>query len=110
MTGRRATSLTGAGLFAGAAAWALHQQVGYILATWACDDAAAGVWISAAITMFVLLAGAILSFAAIGQFRYAGAPQPRGFLALVSLMAAALFLFALALQTAAALFLPGCIG
>lgn len=107
-------SLAGAGLFTGACAWALHQQVGYILASWACHEAAGAIWLSGAVAVILLLGGAVLS----GQGWRAAcadrAPEeparPRRFIATVALMASALFLFAMLLQIAAAFFLPGCVG
>ena len=112
MTALRWGSLASAGLFAGAAAWALHQQAGIIIASWSCEKSAQDIWISAAFAAVLLLAGAGLSTAALRGARSLpqDAGRPRKFLAAISLMACALFLFALALQVAASLFLPGCAG
>jgi hypothetical protein len=113
MSGRGWASLSGAGLFAGAAAWALHQQTGVIIASWACGEAASGIWIGGAIAGLLLLAGAAMSGLGL-RGAWVGAPEhiarPRRFLAIVALMASALFLFALLLQVAASFFLPGCLG
>jgi hypothetical protein len=114
MTASRWASLCGAGLFASAIAWALHQQAGIIVASWACGKAASGIWLSALVAGLLLLGGAILSGLALQAARgpklAADVARPRRFLASVSLMASALFFFALALQAVAPLFLPGCVG
>lgn len=114
MTTRSWASLAGIGLFTGVTAWALHQQAGYILASWACEKAAAGIWMVGAFAIVTLLAGAILSWRAWQSTNADGlhenAARPRRFLAMVALMASALFLFGLFLQMAGPLFLPGCVG
>jgi hypothetical protein len=111
MTARGLLCLSAAGLFAGAAAWAMHQQVGYIEASWACGRTAAPViWLTGAVATVVLLTGTLLSALALRRAGLGEGERPHRFMATVSLMAAALFLFALALQAVAALFLPGCIG
>jgi hypothetical protein len=110
---RRIASLAGAGLFAGVVAWALLQQAGIVMASWACQSAARGIWLSGAAALIVLLLGALasaLALRAAPDDASGHAPRPRHFLAIVALMGAALFLFAIALQVAAPLFLPGCIG
>jgi hypothetical protein len=112
MNARSWASWSAAGLFAGTSAWALHQQAGYLFASWACARAPADIWLSGSFAVLLLLAGAVLSALA---WRSAGgladeAARPRRFLAVVALMIGALFLFALLLQMAAALFLPGCVG
>lgn len=100
------------GLFASAAAWALHQQAGIILASWSCDSAPAGVWASGAVAGLLLLFGATLSWFALRTLgkRSPDDGQPRRFLAVIGLMAAALFAFAIILQVSAVYFLPGCVG
>jgi hypothetical protein len=110
MTALRWCSLAGLGLFAAAAAWAIHQQAGIIMASWSCEKAAQGIWVSGVATGLVLLGGAVLSALALKTTHLLteDAGRPRRFLAVVSLMASALFLFALALQVAASFFLPGC--
>jgi hypothetical protein len=110
---RRVASLAGAGLFAGVAAWGVHQEAGIVMASWACQSAARGIWLSGAAALIVLLLGALLSglaWRAAPDDESGHAARPRHFLAIVALMGAALFLFAIGLQVAAPLFLPGCIG
>jgi hypothetical protein len=112
-----AIHLAGTALFAGAAAWALQQQGGYIVASWLCGNAATvPVWLLT-FTAFVLLAGGgWLSWQALrpllSDIRVNASDlwRPRRFLSLVALMAALLFLFTILMQAAAALFLPGCVG
>jgi hypothetical protein len=114
MTTRSWASLAGIGLFTGVIAWALHQQAGYILASWACEKAAVGIWVVGALAIVMLLAGAVLSWCGWRSANVGGlhenAARPRRFLAIVALMASALFLFGLLLQMAGPLFLPGCVG
>lgn len=109
--------LAGAALFAGAAAWALQQQGGYVAASWACSSGATRpIWILTALAAALLAVGGWFSWKVLRNVpRNGGALQsdlwrPRHFLSLVALMAALLFLFTILLQAAAALFLPGCIG
>jgi hypothetical protein len=100
-----------AGLFAGVAAWAVHQQAGIILASWSCSAAPAAIKSSGIAAALVLLIGAMLSGMALQRVR--GSPDdgaPRRFLAEISLMGAALFFFAVFLQVCASFFLPGCAG
>jgi ABC-type nickel/cobalt efflux system permease component RcnA len=108
-------SLIGAALFAGAAAWTLQQQGGYIAASWVCGAAAGRpVWSLTAAALILLALGCWLTWRPLRRL-LAGdartdAAQPHRFLGLVALMAAALFLFAILLQAGAVLFLPGCLG
>jgi hypothetical protein len=109
--------LAGAALFAGAAAWALQQQAGYIAASWVCGAGAARpIWLLTLFSLILLLAGSLLSWRAIrpllngGHIKGSDFWRPRRFLSLVSLMAALLFLFTVLMQAAAVLFLPGCLG
>jgi hypothetical protein len=112
-----AMHLAGAALFAGAAAWALQQQVGYIAASWICG---AGVrqpaWFLTAGSLVLLLAGGWVSWEALkpllndGRTEDSDLWRPRRFLIWVALMASLLFLFAILLQAAAVFFLPGCLG
>jgi hypothetical protein len=107
-------SLVGAALFAGAAAWTLQQQGGYIAASWVCGPAAGRpVWSLTVAALILLAMGCWFSWRPL-RLLLAGdarpAAQPYRFLGLVALMAAALFLFAILLQAGAALFLPGCLG
>jgi hypothetical protein len=114
MIAGRWTSLAGVGLFTSVVAWALHQQAGVMMASWACENAAQGIWLGALLGGILLAAGAILSGLALRAARSSklieDAARPRRFIAKVSLMASALFLFAIGLQAAAPLFLPGCVG
>jgi ABC-type nickel/cobalt efflux system permease component RcnA len=110
-----AVHVAGAGLFAGAAAWAMHQQAGYIIAAWACGTATRNLWLVGAAALILLTMGAWLSWRALQSLAIDHANnidslRPRTFLALIGLMAAPLFLFAVFLQAGAPLFLPGCIG
>jgi hypothetical protein len=109
--------LAGAGLFAGAVAWALHQQIQYVLAALFCGrPSPASLWMVSAVAIAIVLFGTVLSWLTIRAF--AGETQdetgdyyrPRRFLAIVAFMAAALFLFAIMLQLAATFYLPLCTG
>jgi hypothetical protein len=109
-----AVHVAGAGLFAGAAAWAMHQQGGYIIAAWACGTATRNLWLVGAAALILLTVGAWLSWralqsSAIDHANNTDSLRPRTFLALIGLLAALLFLFAVFLQASATLFLPGCI-
>ena len=109
--------LAGTALFAGAAAWTLQQQAGYVAASWRCGPAAAGpVWILTAVAALILVLGGWLSWQALRPLlrehavQAADALRPRVFLGIVALMGALLFFFTILLQAAAAFFLPGCVG
>jgi hypothetical protein len=107
--------LAGAGLFLGAGAWALHQQTSYIIASWLCGTAAGSLWIVSAAALLLLAVSIWLSWSALRAVVIDSSPstvfrRPRHFLAVVGLLAALLFLFAVFLQASAALFLPGCAG
>jgi hypothetical protein len=107
----RMRAFSAAALFAGALAWAVHQQTGYLIASWACERPAQAIWLTGVVALLMLVGGAALSIIALR--RLSGGTEgnrPRRFLAQVSIMMALVFLFALALQAAAALFLPGCVG
>lgn len=111
MSRRAAGFMSGAGLFAGATAWALHQQAAYITASWSCGtNAAPRIWLSSVAGLVVLLAGLFLSVVALRRRGLPEKVRPRRFLAVIGILGALLFLFALVLQAAAAFFLPGCIG
>jgi hypothetical protein len=112
-----AVHLAGAALFAGAAAWAVQQQAGYVVASWICGAGAGPpVWILTAVSLVLLLAGGWVSWQALkplltdNRIEASDLWRPRRFLGLVALMAALLFLFTILLQAAAAVFLPGCLG
>jgi hypothetical protein len=109
--------LAGAALFAGAAAWAVQQQAGYVAAAWVCGGGARlPIWLLTAFALILLMTGGWASWQALrGLLADSGANgsdlwRPRHFLSLVALMAALLFLFTILMQASAALFLPGCIG
>jgi hypothetical protein len=111
MTRNRLGVFSAAGLFGGALAWGIHQQVGYLIASWACERPASAIWLTGIIAIVILLVGAALSVTALRRLSGGTeAGRPRHFLGLVSIMTSLLFLFALVLQAAAALFLPGCVG
>jgi hypothetical protein len=106
------TGLTGIALFSGAAAWALHQQFSYIVASWICSDGATVMWTMTGLAVALLSVGGFLSLKALRDslgFQL-DRTRPRHFLATVALLAAVLFLFAIFLQASAVLFLPGCTG
>jgi hypothetical protein len=108
--------LAGAALFAGAAAWTLQQQGGYIIASWSCRYDIGPIWALTLAALVITGAGGWLSWRALqpllSDIRVGESDlwRPRRFLALVALMAGLLFLFAILMQAAAALFLPGCTG
>jgi hypothetical protein len=109
--------IAGAGLFAGAVGWGFHQQLQYVLAALLCrNDAIARLWIVSAVAFLTVVVGGILSWAAArvlaAEQNYEGrdALRARHFMAGVGIMGALIFLFAVALQAAALLFLPVCTG
>lgn len=109
--------LAGGGLFAGAVAWGLHQQVQYVLGSLFCGhSSSAALWIVTAAALAVLVAGALASwfvlrsFAAEKDVERQDGFRARRFLANLALMGAALFLFAIVLQAVAVLYLPLCTG
>lgn len=104
-------SFAGAGLFAGAFAWALHQQSGYVLASMVCSRRSFTIWAVSALAVVLLVCGALVSWRALRQNMGAEDVQlarPRRFMASIGLMACLLFLFAILLQASALLFLPSC--
>jgi hypothetical protein len=109
-------SLAGAALFAGAAAWALQQQGGYIAVSWVCGPAASRpVWLLTAGALILLAVGTWLNWRALRPLLMVDSEtsdlkRPRRLLGLVGLMGALLFLFTILLQAGAAFFLPGCVG
>jgi hypothetical protein len=106
--------LTAAAMFASAAAWALQQQVGYMLAAFACHRGNVLIWGVSVVVLVIFTAGMLVSWRGLRQEGGASGTdsleegRPRGFLAFVSLMLGAIFLFAILLQAAAAVFLPAC--
>lgn len=112
--GRIIAALAGAGLFAGAAAWAVHQQAGYIISTRLCQSAEPWSAVLTAGVLVLLAGGAAISWLALRRRPQSGrgaadTVRPRRFMATVSLMGAALFGFAIALQASAHLFIAPCV-
>lgn len=107
MKGRAITALSVSGLFVAAAAWAAHQQIGYIAASFLCSGTATFFWVVTFVAVLLLLAGLA---AALLSARGRGEDGPRRFLLSISVLASALFLFAILLQATALWFLPGCAG
>ena len=76
----------------------------------------APIWLLTAIAFIVLASGGWLSWQGLRPILLddgvdnSAVWRPRRFISLVALMAALLFLFAILMQAAAALFLPGCVG
>jgi hypothetical protein len=108
-----AIHFAGAALFAGAAAWALQQQAGYVVSSWLCHYDAGPIWLVTAMALAILLAGSWLSWQVLrlaGNSDSSDLWRPRRFLSLVGLMMAMLFLFPILLQAVAAAYLPGCVG
>jgi hypothetical protein len=95
-----------AGLIAGALGWTLHQQVLADMLHFDCHLGSAAAGLLALLSVGALiLAGAWVSLAS----RSASAATPaRRFVASLSVMAAAIFFFAVLLQTLATVILPGC--
>ena len=109
---RIAPPVAAAGLFTGAAAWALQQQASYVLASIACASGQTALWGVGALALLLLAAGFALSLFAYWRLRKDPRQddgRPSRFLAQVGIMAAALFLFAIVLQIAAFFFLPVCV-
>jgi hypothetical protein len=109
--------MAGAALFAGAGAWALQQQAGYVAVSWICGGAASGpVFLLTGAALLLLAIGGWASWRALrllfasDQTEGSDRLRPRRFLGLVAVMAALLFLFTILLQAAAAFYLPGCVG
>ncbi|HEX3895514.1 MAG TPA: hypothetical protein VHW73_04830 [Rudaea sp.] len=92
-----------AGFIAGPTCWALHQQGFTSLLHFDCHLGSPGKGLlSFAVLTIVLLAGGLMSW------RARRGAELRQFIAMTSTLAAALFFFAIALQTVATLILPGC--
>jgi hypothetical protein len=112
-TSARSTAFASAALFSAAAAWALHQQTGYLFASLVCGPGRGLIWVVTALVVVLMGAGAWLSWRIVAPARRdASEPSsraaPRRFLAMVGLMAGGVFLFAITLQACAALILPPC--
>ncbi|HXV01149.1 MAG TPA: hypothetical protein VG166_11685 [Caulobacteraceae bacterium] len=108
-----AARFAAAGLFAGALAWALHQQAGYIIAAFSCARGGLRIWWVGVLALAILVAGALASWFAMRRQAPPAGMRDSGhtirFLATIALMAAGLFLFAIALQASAVLFLAPCL-
>jgi hypothetical protein len=110
-TGRGASS---AGLFAGAAAWAVSTQLNYALVGWVCERGT--IWLTpalSAVLMAVSLGGGFVSWkaweaAGLAPARDGVAGTPLRFLAGIGIMSAVLFALVIATQGAAAFVLHGC--
>ncbi|HEX3429486.1 MAG TPA: hypothetical protein VHT03_01255 [Rhizomicrobium sp.] len=109
--------LAGAGLFAGGIAWALHQQLQYVLAAMFCGHSRPSpLWSVSVAAVVIVAVGAALSWLAVRSFaaekeaEAEDAFRARRFVAKVAIMGALLFLFAIMLQAAAIFYLPLCTG
>jgi len=104
--------LSCAGFFAGPAAWALHQQIGYMLVRASCLNHTLLVPIVTLLTVVLALAGGYLSWmpwrTAEENETAANGIRAHRFLAKLSALFGALFAFAILLQGSAALFLNSC--
>jgi hypothetical protein len=103
-----------AGFFIAPSAWALHQQLGYMLVPVSCHARIMIVPLVTLIAAALALAGGWLSWRP-ARWRETAAPSASEggahllrFLANLSLLFTALFLFAILLQGTATLFLNGC--
>jgi hypothetical protein len=95
-----------AGLIAGALGWTLHQQVLADMLHFDCHLGSAAAGLLALLGVGALIvAGAWVS---LSSRRASGATPARQFVASLSVMAAAIFFFAVLLQTLATTILPGC--
>ena len=100
------------GFFAGPAAWAAHQQIGYMLVRAGCLSGVLWVPVLTLIAMAVTLAGGYLSWM---PWRHSEESEAKSdamrthrFLALLSVLFALLFALAILLQGVATLFLNAC--
>lgn len=95
-----------AGLIAGPLGWSLHQQALADILHFNCHlgSATLGV-IGLLLSGLLMVAGAWLSLLSRNAL---GATPARQFIATLSVMAAAIFFFAVLLQTLATMILPGC--
>jgi hypothetical protein len=104
--------LSRTGFFAGPAAWALHQQIGYMLVPVSCHSRTLLVPIVTVLAVALALAGGYFSWmpwrAAEDAETTSNAMRTHRFLAQLSALFAVLFAFAILLQGAATLFLNGC--
>jgi hypothetical protein len=97
-----------AGFAAGPAAWAIHQQAGYVLAALSCEHRMILLPLLTAASAIVVLSGGYLSWFVWRSFPAQAQDETRHFLAGLSLLCAVLFAFAILLQGAATLFLEVC--
>jgi hypothetical protein len=112
MKTRTLTALSSAGLFVAAAAWSLHQQADYILASLACANGNLTMSVVTALALLAMAGAGIATWMVIRRDAARGegeVQRPRRFLISVSLLALLLFLFAIFLQASAPLFLPSCV-
>ena len=112
MSTRARLCLAGVGFFVGPAAWALHQQIGYMLVPVSCANRVMLVPILTLLAVSVALAGGFVSWV---PWRNAEESQNASdnmrahrFLAQLSGLFAVLFALAILLQGAATLFMGGC--
>jgi quinol-cytochrome oxidoreductase complex cytochrome b subunit len=110
-----ATWAAAAGLFAGAAALALHQQGDFVIASTLCGREYVAFVLSTLVSTGVLIFAGVVSWHDFRRSRPNSTENretglPRQFLALVATLSAVLFLFAVLLQASAVLFLPACVG
>jgi hypothetical protein len=96
-----------AGLFLGAAAWALHHQVGSDANVWSCVQADGGfVIMTGAVCLGLVVIGGLISW-------QARAPDPASqyhrFARAVGLLAAGIFVLAILFQTLAGAIVPACL-
>ncbi len=98
-----------AGLIAAGLGWALTHQIGSDGNFFDCDRAGAPLLIIVILACAALAAGGALASWRVWQRRDTEG-SANGFIALVSIMAAGVFLFAILLPMIAALLIPRCFG
>jgi hypothetical protein len=113
MISQRARLLfAGVGFFAGPAAWAVHQQIGYMLVPVSCQSRVMWVPILTLLAIAVTLAGGYVSWMPWRRSdeveAASDAMRAHRFLAVLSALFALLFALAILLQGAATLFMSGC--
>jgi hypothetical protein len=98
-----------AGLFLGAAGWFLHHQGGSNANFWDCRfGGPVYTLLLGLVSAAIVAAGGLISWRIWRTPAGEDAPEVRSFGGLVSAAAAALFLFAIALQTLGGLIVPSC--
>ena len=95
-----------AGLIAGAVGWSLHQQVLADMLHFNCHFGGVAPGLIGLLLVGVLIVGG--AWLSLSARNAAGATPSRQFVASLSVMAAAIFGFAVLLQTLASAILPGC--